>query len=198
MSELTRRFILREKTSLAHARVDALVGTFERREDYTRYIRGMAKFRLPVEHRLDLSRWPEAWGPWRPRMIGHVLRQDLLDLGLPDVEPAAALPKMRTEAELLGTLYVLLGSNLGAQILQKRANAIGLSDCHGARHLAVQASGLDDWRAFTARLDQVEHIDIEATIEASLATFREAELAFGASAPTSAAHARPERLADAV
>ena len=188
MSELTWRFILREKTSLAHARVDALVGTFERREDYTRYIRGMAKFRLPVEHRLDLSRWPEAWGPWRPRMIGHVLRQDLL----------AVLPKMRTEAELLGTLYVLLGSNLGAQILQKRANAIGLSDCHGARHLAVQASGLDDWRAFTARLDQVEHIDIEATIEASLATFREAELAFGASAPTSAADTRPERLADAV
>ncbi|MBS7697794.1 MULTISPECIES: biliverdin-producing heme oxygenase [unclassified Chelatococcus] len=158
----------------------------------------MAKFRLPIERRLDLTAWPEAWGSWRPRMIGSFLRQDLRDLGLHADEPAAASAKISSEAELLGTLYVIIGSNLGAQILYKRADAIGLSENRGARHLSVQARGLNDWRAFTALLDQVNPIDMEATIGAARAVFGAAERAFSETAPTGTDDMRRGRLADAV
>lgn len=56
----------------------------------------------------------------------------------------------------LGWLYVVEGSNMGAALLRKAAAKIGLSDNHGARHLAPAAEGpAAHWRAFTAALDAV-------------------------------------------
>lgn len=169
---------MRERTSDAHMRVDTLVGAFEQLDDYKRYVSGMAKFRLPLERRLASLRWPETWGAWRPRMIGEFLHQDLIDLDLQTEEPPFSDRKIATEAELLGVLYVMTGSNLGAQILCKRAHTIGLNETHGARHLAIQAGGIDDWRAFNAQLDRVDPIDMDAVTAAALATFGAAEGAF--------------------
>lgn len=54
----------------------------------------------------------------------------------------------------LGWLYVAEGSNLGAAVLRKEAAKLGLSDVHGARHLAPSPAGpAAHWRLFTAALD---------------------------------------------
>lgn len=57
-------------------------------------------------------------------------------------------------ATALGWLYVAEGSTMGAALLRKEAQKLGLSDDHGARHLAPAAQGpAPHWRAFTAALD---------------------------------------------
>ncbi|WP_336963788.1 biliverdin-producing heme oxygenase [Sphingobium aquiterrae] len=57
----------------------------------------------------------------------------------------------------LGWLYVAEGSNMGAALLRKEAQKLGLSDDVGARHLAPAPEGpAPHWRAFVAALDAVE------------------------------------------
>lgn len=60
-------------------------------------------------------------------------------------------------ASAIGWLYVAEGSNLGATLLRKEAAKLGLSDHHGARHLAPATEGpAAHWRSFTAALDAIE------------------------------------------
>lgn len=88
----------------------------------------------------------------------NAVEQDMADLGLalPSYDTApdggvAALP------QALGWLYVVEGSNLGAAFLLKYAKAMGLSETHGARHLAEPPDGRARyWRAFKGELDRIE------------------------------------------
>ncbi|MFZ5692702.1 MAG: biliverdin-producing heme oxygenase [Pseudomonadota bacterium] len=87
--------------------------------------------------------------------------QDLHDLGA--AAPAAKAPPVFTAgaaADLptaLGWLYVAEGSNLGAAFLLKEAKKLGLSETHGARHLAASPEGRGlHWKTFTAALDAVK------------------------------------------
>lgn len=79
-----------------------------------------------------------------------------LDATLPEGgDPAFAAGSIDAPTAL-GWLYVAEGSNMGAALLRKEAAKIGLSDTHGARHLAPSAEGpAAHWRAFTAALDAV-------------------------------------------
>ena len=49
MPRQTRRFVLRDRTSAAHAMVESLVGTLVSLEAYRCYVAGMQRFRAPVE-----------------------------------------------------------------------------------------------------------------------------------------------------
>ncbi|MFT4025637.1 MAG: biliverdin-producing heme oxygenase [Novosphingobium sp.] len=83
---------------------------------------------------------------------------DLADLG--ESPPPEAAPVFAGEIDLptaLGWLYVAEGSRMGAALLRKEAAKLGLSDAHGARHLAPAPEGpAAHWRAFTAALDAPE------------------------------------------
>ncbi|MCS0495970.1 biliverdin-producing heme oxygenase [Ancylobacter sp. MQZ15Z-1] len=154
----TRAKRLRAATSAAHERVDHAVmaaNPFADRESYARFLR--FQFRLhrhveplyadPAMHALlpDLS--------VRSRLAA--LEQDLADLGL--APPDAAFGSRLPQAEALGWLYVVEGSNMGAAFLAKDAAKIGFSDTFGARHLAGHPEGRGlHWRRFTAALDAVE------------------------------------------
>lgn len=90
-----------------------------------------------------------------------LIAADLGDLGraLPraDEPPVFTAGSAIDVAAALGWLYVAEGSNMGAALLRKEAAKIGLSDAHGARHLAPTREGpAGHWRAFTAALDAVE------------------------------------------
>lgn len=94
--------------------------------------------------------------PERRRMA--LIAGDLADLGLatPPAETPPAFPQGQAAdvATALGWLYVAEGSNLGAALLRKEAAKLGLSDSHGARHLAPSGGGpAAHWRVFTAALD---------------------------------------------
>lgn len=85
---------------------------------------------------------------------------DMSDLGVD--EPDAGAPvfiasQPANKGTALGWLYVAEGSNMGAALLRKEAQKLGLTDNLGARHLAPAPEGpAPHWRAFTAALDAVE------------------------------------------
>lgn len=157
--------------------MDAAIGAFADREGYRRYLAAIYRFRTPIERDLQRIAWPPAMGDWRPRQVSAAIAQDLRDLGV-------AVPRLDDGASsvpgdaLMGTLYVLEGSILGSQVLLKRARQLGLSETHGARHLALQAGGIDEWRDFLTLLEVAEPFDLERATAASLATFAAAQSAF--------------------
>ncbi len=133
-----RRNALKEATSSAHAALDALVGGFATVGDYRRYLAGIAAFRLPVEAWLSNNALPPAFADWEPGLVRDELKADLADLETP--EPGIARPFAPPEGEgVVGLLYVLEGSTLGARLLAKRAETLGFSADFGARHLFLQA-----------------------------------------------------------
>ena len=71
---------------------------------------------------------------------------------------------------MVGVLYVLEGSSLGARVLVKAAAEMGLSAEFGARHLFRQAGDRDAWRSFVAMmaaaLDAPSHDAANATFNA--------------------------------
>lgn len=48
----------------------------------------------------------------------------------------------------MGVHYVLEGSALGARVLCKQVEALGMRSDYGARHLWAQAETLQSWRGF--------------------------------------------------
>jgi heme oxygenase len=115
------------------------------------------------------------------RRLCDVLSEDLVDVSheRPD-EPAGTWPGTLCEAESFGVLYVLEGSALGAHVLAKRAAAIGMTPCFGARHLAHQISQPHAWMAFIDLLTQIPMTpsDEELCVAAALVTFERYQRAF--------------------
>lgn len=178
MTTTLRRFQLRERTAAAHAAVDAAIGGFDSIDTYKRYLASLYGFRAPLEAGLEAD-CSAMLGPWRPASIAGALRADMADLGVPI--PALCPVDLPVNRDgLLGTLYVLEGASLGARLLLRRAEALGLTPIHGARHLALQAARSGEWRAFLDILEADDNFDIEHAASASLAAFAVAASAFGA------------------
>lgn len=87
----------------------------------------------------------------------ELIGADLTDLGRELPQSGATPTFVAGEVDVptaLGWLYVAEGSNMGAALLRKEAAKLGLSDSHGAQHLAPAAEGpAAHWRAFTTALD---------------------------------------------
>jgi len=179
MTTSPRRWLLRQRTTGAHAALDAVIGGFDDFAGYGAYLRGIAAFRAPIERQLRHVEWPGRWGEWRPAMVTEAIAQDMADLGIdPRVDPA---PPLSLDGDrLYGTLYVLEGSALGARLLLQRAEALGLSARYGARHLACLSGNIAGWRGFLDRLEEADPFDLERAVEASVATFGRASHAFEA------------------
>ena len=170
MISSTFRFDLRERTKLAHQRLDSLIGPIKSPEQYRAFVRGSYAHRQAVETHLGLVSWPDAFADWRPTRIGPLISEDLsdLDLAKPAVEP---LGLSKDTACAVGVAYVLEGSALGARVIGKMAAELGFDARHGARHLAGQERGLTNWRAFIALIEEQDAIDREAAAAAASATF---------------------------
>ena len=173
------RLALRERTTATHAALDLRVGRLDTRERYARYVRGIGGFRAPLEQALAGAALPAWFAGWRPLALGRAIRADMADLGLqaPDLA-AAALPRLDDVSGLLGVLYVLEGSSLGARLLFRQALALGMTERHGARHLALQTADGRSWRRFLTLLERHPEIDLERAVSAATATFALAHHAF--------------------
>lgn len=155
MTQQGSRFALRELTRDDHEKLDDLVGEFSDTAAYARYLAGMTAFRGVVERRLADIDYPDSFGGWRPNFILPALRQDLRDLGRNVPSRAGAFDAPGDRESLLGILYVLEGSALGARLLVRRAAALGFSAEHGARHLAAQTSRPESWSFLVTLLDGI-------------------------------------------
>lgn len=152
---------LKAETRVVHERIDASVmeqASFATIEGYGRFLRMQWRFHRDIDPLYCdpalVALLPDV--PGRRRL--ELIAADLNDLGLflpKDEEPASPLSGDVPTA--LGWLYVAEGSNLGAALLRKEAAKLGLSDEHGARHLAPAKEGpAAHWRAFTTALDAVD------------------------------------------
>lgn len=178
MPERSRRALLRESTSEAHAALDTMIGPFDTLQSYRSYLVGMASFRRVVENRMSAADWPRALESWDFERFSPLIDEDLRDLRIEAPQMIETPMSPGSVEDFLGMLYVLEGSALGSRLLYKRAQALGYGADFGARHLAVQARPSGRWPAFLKLLEDVEAIDMDRVAAASRATFNIAEKAF--------------------
>ncbi|TXI08348.1 MAG: hypothetical protein E6Q76_07260 [Rhizobium sp.] len=169
-----RRWRLKSATNSDHQRVDALntqFSMFGSLPAYQGYLAATLASRAQLEAVLEASE-VEAFVPdWKERKIVLQLHEDIRDLGCDE----AALPDVLADPvgmpSIIGTLYVLEGSGLGARILIKQAAKLGLSGSLGARHLARQIDNLGSWRDMLQLIDETPLGDEESCIRAARAAF---------------------------
>jgi heme oxygenase len=152
---------LRAETNTTHERLDRSIMAakpFDNLENYGRFLRvqhGLHHHVAPLYRSADLAaHFPGLNARGRLNDVA----QDMLDLGMPVPEITTA-PATETAdlPEALGWLYVVEGSNLGAAFLLKYARKLGLSETHGARHLAEPPEGRAPyWKAVKSALDAVD------------------------------------------
>ena len=175
-----RRFALKRATDKAHAKVESIVqsaGMFDSVDGYRRYVAATLAMRQRFEGMLDAAGASDLWPAWPGRRIAHLAAKDLADLGGSPFEPVHRSVKFRqTPGELLGVLYVLEGSSLGARILVRLVGSLGLSGEHGARHLHAQAGDAGAWRSFLDVLDACAEQPCHDTAVAVFDAFADAYL----------------------
>ncbi|WP_152662414.1 biliverdin-producing heme oxygenase [Devosia soli] len=156
---------LRRATAAVHEELDASVGQFNDRASYGRYLHNTLAFRERIEPALAQS---TIWST--PSLLDdlHADRDDLELAVLPAKLPVNAITDASRQ---IGAFYVLEGSCLGARLLVRRAEAIGLTGLFGARHLAAQAGDAGRWRNFLSLLDRAEDLDPARAIDGALAVF---------------------------
>jgi len=170
------RSFLREETSELHRELDAIVGVFSDRAAYARFLLGTFRHRAPVEAAL-LNAAAALGSAWRPRALMPALERDLADLALPP-PPSEAFHLSNDIAGFLGAAYVLEGSALGARVLVKGVDALGLGPENGARYLSAQAGSLDSWRMLLIELEGLDREAWGLAAQAAKAVFRHAIQAF--------------------
>lgn len=117
---------LRLRTADLHERVDAVFGCahLSTRDGYAGFLTAQARAHLAVEHALDAAAAPAFVPDWNTRRRSALLLDDIKRLGAP---PPARMHHAiaRTQAAVMGGIYVLEGSRLGGALL-RRSVAPGL------------------------------------------------------------------------
>lgn len=175
----TRRHRLRNHTASSHMALDETVGALDSLASYRRYLRGLHAFRAPAERLIaaGLAGAPDGLRELRPTRIVAEMRADMADVEVPPAAPVG-LAAPASASGLMGLVYVLEGSALGARLLKRQAADLGLGPEHGARHLAAQADSLDAWHGFLSALEAFDGYDEAEAIAAAEAAFAAARGGF--------------------
>lgn len=173
MTHSDLRTLMRNRSADLHWALDTGIGSLTDHRAYQAYVTGSHCFRSALEPAMAEA---EALTGWQPLFLAKELTQDMRQLGLTASAPPTA-PKLGDRASMLGALYVLEGSSLGAVLLARRAAALGFDPESGAKHLARQTSDPRRWSRFQAFLQQ-PGIDADAACTAARAVFSLALTAF--------------------
>lgn len=179
---------IREKTTEEHERTERAVerrffGSGEMgRDDYTEMLTAFFGLYRPLEERLA-SAVGRHLPPFSVRRRAERLKDDLRTLGLDDEEIEALprlgedrLPFLRTRPAVLGTLYVVEGSQLGHRVLWKRVRTSLKPPAREAgAFLGVPADrARTRWERFREVFDRQmsSHDALTAAVSNARATFR--------------------------
>lgn len=152
-----RSLRLRQASAVLHDQLEHAVGAhapFESRESYGRFLQMQYLFQSELKGLYTDPELNQLFPDLASRCRADAALADLADLGLdvPAAVPGALANPNRATA--LTWIRVSEGSKLGAAILIKRAEAMGLSETFGARHLAEPEGGrMRGWKAFNAIFD---------------------------------------------
>jgi len=155
---------LRDATAKAHKRVDAGFAALnlQLRADYQGFLEARAAALLPLELALDDAGVVRIFPDWAERSRRSAILADLADLGgrldpLPPPEPFDF-------AGVLGTMYVLEGSRLGAGFLVRTVTQSPDPIVAGAIAYLGHGNGRRLWPSFLAQLEvQAASLRDEAT-----------------------------------
>jgi heme oxygenase (biliverdin-IX-beta and delta-forming) len=104
------------------------------------------------------------------------LAADLADLQAEPLPQQGPVPTLDPTG-LVGVLYVLEGSSLGARVIARDAYHLGLCATYGARHLGRQVQALETWRGLLALLEDGDTFNLASAVAAANAVFDTARLA---------------------
>jgi len=145
------------------------VGPLQTQNEYNEYARGMHAFRHGVEAWLSVQ--PQLASDWRPQHIAAELTRDMDDLALTPLANAFDGWSTSNDSFVLGVHYVLEGSALGARILCKQVEALGLNRDFGARHLWAQAENSQGFRGYLDLLNTAVNVDEQELVHGANAAF---------------------------
>lgn len=168
IEEQSRAKRLKAQTSTVHEGVDRSImsaASFASIDRYKRFLAIQYLFHHDVAALYAEPRLQAAFPDLVQRRRLPLVMADMEHLGVaaPDAGPPAFVAGAPLDlGAAVGWLYVAEGSNMGAALLRKEAQKLGLTDDLGARHLAPAPEGpAPHWRAFTAALDGIALADDE-------------------------------------
>lgn len=132
------RHVLRQQTADQHARLDALLTPLFLGDEagYRGFLSISAAALVPLEQALVAAGVDEVIADWPTRARTPLLLADLAELSEP-LPPPVEVPKLDGHAQVLGVLYVLEGSRLGArQLLRTVAAGLETRTGNATRYLA--------------------------------------------------------------
>lgn len=150
----TARTRLRAATAEAHAALDRRFQHLDLTccEDYRRFLAANAAALLPIERALERSGVRNLLPDWVRRMRSAAIRADLQHLG-GRASPLPAEPRL-DPGGMLGVLYVLEGSRLGARFLLKAVTRSPDPAVRAATAYLSHGEGQPLWPAFLAVLER--------------------------------------------
>jgi len=169
----TIRNLLREATAPDHKRLDGLLAALDlqRITGYRRFLEINASALLPLERALVAGGVSELLPDWERRARAEAIRADLAAVG--GTARPLAQPNLDTRFDLLGTLYVLEGSRLGAAYLIRSVQRSAEPRVRCATAYLGHGAGLKLWPRFVALLENYadELADREAIVQPAKRAF---------------------------
>ena len=153
------RDALKRATRDVHDRLDASLSGYRLndRDDYRKFLTAQAAAFLPVERALTVAGAAKLIAEWAETLRSPLLAADLAALGIGSI-PEVASPAYDDEASLLGGLYVLEGSRMGAVVLAREVPAD-----FPRQFLAVRPPP-GHWSALIATLERKLYSSVELKI----------------------------------
>jgi heme oxygenase len=147
------RTLLRDATSADHARLDARLGEFDLHSQvgYRRFLEINAAALLPLEAALVAGGVKRLLPDWDERARTAAIRADLA--AMDGAASPLHQPVLNGRFALLGTLYVLEGSRLGAAYLLKQVRQAADPAIAEATGFLAHGAGRKLWPSFLAVLE---------------------------------------------
>ncbi|GMP09684.1 biliverdin-producing heme oxygenase [Bradyrhizobium sp. TM239] len=162
---------LRDATAAAHRELDAQLSSFDLTvlAGYRRFLQASAGALLPLEAALVVAGVARIFPDWPERSRSAAIAADLGRLGSA-ARSTVSVPPL-TPSGMLGTMYVLEGSRLGARFLLKEvAEAADLRMTEATSYLG-HGAGKRLWQSFLSKLQGEEACDEVEAIAAARVAF---------------------------
>ncbi|NIK07432.1 heme oxygenase [Xanthomonas arboricola] len=166
---------LKAQTHDAHDALDQRImasAPFSSTIRYAQFLRAQRRFHATIDPLFGEPRLQSIVPQLAERRRLAEIDLDLGDLGIESqTDRSSVVVDFTSPATAWGWFYVAEGSKLGAAILLKHAQRLGLSEAFGARHLAAHDDGrARHWRSFVEAMDQVAWTNAELAVMVEGAT----------------------------
>ena len=167
---------LRDATAAAHRELDAQLSSFDLTvlTGYRRFLQASAGALLPLEAALVAAGVTNMFPDWPERSRGAAITADLGRLGGDAPSPVSVPPL--TPGGLLGTMYVLEGSRLGAKFLLKEVAEAADPRIGAATLYLRHGTGKRLWQSFLSKLESevCDEVEVIAAARMAFSAFEQA------------------------